>query len=88
MPRCRACGRTITFRATRHDNQQPINPDGTVHFTTCTGKPLKHKPSAHTPKQAPMLIEVAGCPEGCTDGWITETREGHSGVRACPIHRS
>lgn len=87
MSQCRACGRTITFRLTRNKKQQPINPDGTVHLASCTGKPLKHRPSAHTPKQTPMLIDVAGCPEGCVNGLIHEVRDGVSGVKRCTRHQ-
>lgn len=87
MSRCRACGRAITFRSTRNEKQQPVNPDGTIHFATCTGNPQKHKPSAHTPKQTPALIEIGHCPNDCVAGWITETRDGRSGVVPCPIHR-
>lgn len=91
MSRCRACGREIHFAGTRNRKHQPLNPDGTVHFATCTGKPLrkisKRKPSAHTPKQTPVLIVVEGCPEGCFNGWVAIERAGKSGVVPCPIHR-
>jgi hypothetical protein len=88
MSKCNACGRVITFRPTRHDKQQPLNPDGTVHFATCTGKPLRRKPSAHTAKQQPELIEgYAGCANRCANGWVRVEGDGKSGVVPCPIHR-
>lgn len=87
MSHCKNCSREIHFAVTRNDKQQPVNPDGTIHFSTCTGRPLKRKPSAHTPKQTPPLIVVEGCPEGCMDGWVTVERDGKTGVIPCPIHR-
>lgn len=37
---CRACGEPIEFRKTRNGKWCPYNPDGTVHWATCTGKHL------------------------------------------------
>ncbi len=87
MSRCKKCGREISFAITKNGKRQPINPDGSNHFSSCTGRPQKRKPSQHTPKQQPPLIITEGCPEGCQAGWVTIEREGRSGVVPCSIHR-